>query len=67
MSRTALLDIPGLLQHVIVRGVEKRPIFRDDEDRAAFVERFSDLLVETGTHCYVWVLMTNHFHLLIDL
>ncbi len=65
MSRTARLDIPGLLQHVIVRGIEKRPIFLDDEDRTAFVERFSTLLVETGTQCYAWVLMTNHVHLLI--
>jgi REP element-mobilizing transposase RayT len=65
MPRTARLDIPGLLQHVIVRGIEKRPIFLDDEDRTAFVERFSTLLVETGTQCYAWALMTNHFHLLI--
>jgi REP-associated tyrosine transposase len=65
MPRTSRLDIPGLLQHVIVRGIEKRPIFLDDKDRTAFVERFSTLLVETGTECYAWVLLSNHLHLLI--
>ena len=33
MLRSARLDQPGLLQHVIVRGIEKRDIFLDDEDR----------------------------------
>ncbi len=65
MPRTARLDIPGLLQHVIVRGIEKRPIFLDDEDRTGFLDRFSTLLGETGTHCYAWALMPNHFHLLL--
>jgi hypothetical protein len=32
MPRHARLDIPGLLQHVIVRGIEKSKVFRDDQD-----------------------------------
>ncbi len=32
MQRSARLDQPGLLQHVIVRGIEKRDIFLDDEE-----------------------------------
>jgi REP element-mobilizing transposase RayT len=65
MPRTARLDIPGLLQHVIVRGIEKRDLFLDDDDRSLFVERFSTLLKQTDTHCYAWALMSNHFHLLL--
>jgi REP element-mobilizing transposase RayT len=65
MPRKARIDIPGLLQHVIVRGIEKRDIFLDDSDRAMFVARFSSLLVETGTDCFAWAMMTNHFHLLL--
>src|SRR5512136_676836 len=65
MPRTARIDIPGLLQHVIVRGIERSDIFLDDDDRALFLERFSKLLVETGTECIAWALMTNHFHLLL--
>lgn len=66
MPRTARIDIPGLLQHVIVRGIERRDIFLDDNDRRLFLERFSRLLLETGTECLAWALMSNHFHLLLS-
>jgi len=47
MPRSARLDQPGLLQHVIVRGIEKRDIFLDDEDRDDFVRRLPTLLLKT--------------------
>jgi REP element-mobilizing transposase RayT len=65
MPRSARIDIPGLLQHVMVRGIEKRDIFLDDDDKAQFVERLSKLLIATGTDCLAWALMSNHFHLLL--
>ena len=65
MPRTARIDIPGLLQHVMVRGIEKRNIFLDDDDKLLFVERLSKLLIATGTDCLAWALMSNHFHLLL--
>lgn len=65
MPRQARIDIPGLLQHVIVRGVEKRPIFLDDQDRDNFLSRLRFLLPETETDCYAWALLDNHFHLLL--
>ncbi len=65
MPRSARLDIPGLLQHVVVRGIEKRDIFLDDADRGYFVKRLSQLLLKTETECLAWVLMTNHVHLLL--
>ncbi|MCM2266110.1 MAG: transposase [Desulfuromonadales bacterium] len=65
MPRQPRLDIPGLLQHVIVRGIDRAEIFLDDEDRRLFVDRLSRLLVETGTDCYAWALIPNHFHLLL--
>ncbi len=61
MPRTARIDIPGLLQHVMVRGIEKRDIFLDDDDKALFVERLSTLLIATGTECLAWALLSNHF------
>ena len=66
MPRNARIDIPGLLQHVIVRGIEKRTIFQDDEDRDDFLSRLGVLLQETETECYAWVLLGNHFHLLLQ-
>lgn len=65
MPRSARIDFPNLLQHVIVRGIEKRDIFLGDTDRLDFVRRFSTLLESTGTECLAWALMTNHFHLLL--
>jgi REP element-mobilizing transposase RayT len=65
MPRTARIDIPGLLQHVIVRGIEQRDIFQGDNDRRLFLERLCKLLAETGTDCLAWALMSNHFHLLL--
>ena len=65
MPRTARLDIVGLLQHVMVRGIEKRDIFVDDADRERFLSRLSKLLQETETDCLAWALLPNHFHLLL--
>ena len=64
MPRLARLDIAGLLQHVIVRGIERRDIFNDDQDRQFFVERFNLLLRETDVRCYAWAILPNHSHLL---
>ena len=33
MPRIARLDTPGLLHHVMIRGIERRKIFNDDKDR----------------------------------
>jgi len=65
MPRTARLDLPDLLQHVIVRGVDRCDIFRDDQDRKRFLNSFSKLLVQTGTECLAWSLLTNHIHILL--
>ena len=65
MPRAARLDIPDLLQHVIIRGVDRCDIFRDDADRKRFLVNLSKLLVQTGTECFAWSLMTNHVHLLL--
>ena len=65
MPRLARLDITGLLQHVMVRGIEQRDIFTDDTERQRFLTRLSKLLSDTGVHCYAWALLSNHFHLLV--
>ena len=65
MPRLARIDAPGVLHHVMIRGIERRNIFRDDRDRENFLERLSELLPQTQTQCYAWVLMKNHVHLLL--
>ena len=65
MPRQARIDTPGALHHIIVRGIERRKIFRDDQDRCSFLERMGLVLEQTQTACYAWALIPNHFHLLL--
>jgi REP element-mobilizing transposase RayT len=65
MPRKARIDAPGALHHVIARGIARRRVFDDDEDRDSFVERLGRVLSETEIHCFAWALMPNHFHLLL--
>ncbi|MEI8189609.1 MAG: transposase [candidate division NC10 bacterium] len=50
----------------MVRGLERRPIFRNDVDRADFVRRLAALVDATGLTVYAWALLPNHAHLLIQ-
>jgi putative transposase len=64
MPRQARLDVPGALHHIMVRGIDKTKIFRDDQDKAAFLERLGQNVLEADCSVYAWVLMDNHVHLL---
>jgi REP element-mobilizing transposase RayT len=48
----------------MIRGIERRNIFKDNKDRDNLIERVALLLPETQTTCYAWVLMPNHAHFL---
>jgi len=39
MPRTARLDAPGVLHHLMIRGIERRKIFRNNKDREHFIGR----------------------------
>lgn len=65
MPRRARLDAPGALHHVMIRGIERSTIFRDDEDRRDFIFRVGELVKKTGTRILAWVLMDNHVHFLL--
>ena len=65
MPRQSRIDAPGALHHIICRGIERRRIFKDDEDRDNFVKRLGGILSETKTSCYAWAIIPNHFHLLL--
>ena len=38
MPRQARIDIAGLLYHVMVRGIERKKIFEEEEDKGNFVK-----------------------------
>ena len=64
MPRKARIDAPGALHHIIVRGIERRKIFYDDNDRDNFLDRLGIILTDTRTPCFAWALIPNHLHLL---
>jgi len=65
MPRLARLDAPGVLHHVMGRGIEKNNIFLNKNDRNDFINRLSGLVDEGAIDLYAWALMPNHFHLLL--
>jgi hypothetical protein len=48
MPRQARIDAPGALHHIIVRGIERKKIFRDDKDRNDFLENIGAISKEIG-------------------
>ena len=64
MPRQARLDVPGALHHIMVRGINKSDIFKDDQDKILFVERLGQNVIDGKCSVYAWVLMDNHVHLL---
>lgn len=50
IPRSASIDAPGALHHMIARGIGRRRIFDDDADRNAFLDRLGAVLNETQFH-----------------
>ncbi len=65
MPRKARIDAPGALHHVIIRGIERRKIFRSDYDRENFITRLAELIPECQIDCFAWSLLSNHGHFLL--
>jgi putative transposase len=65
MPRQARLDFTGALHHIMVRGINKTPIFVDDLDRESFLERLQLNLDDSACSIYAWTIMDNHIHLLV--
>jgi REP element-mobilizing transposase RayT len=48
----------------MARGIDGRAVFNTVHERDDLVRRLSELVPETGTDVYAWVVMPNHLHLL---
>jgi putative transposase len=66
MARPLRIEFPDAVYHVTSRGNERRKIFRDDVDRRMFIELLSKAVKRFGWSVTAWVLMTNHFHLVLQ-
>lgn len=66
MARKLRVCFEGAIYHVTMRGVERRPIFRDTADKERFVARLGEGVEEFGVRLYLFVLMSNHVHLVVE-
>lgn len=65
MPRQPRLDAFDVVHHVMVRGLDRQAIFRDDRDRADFVHRVAALAEAGAWRVYAWALLSDHAHLLV--
>ena len=65
MARLPRLTVPGYPHHVIQRGIDRQPIFRDAADYGAMQGFLAEQAREAGVALHAYVLMPNHFHLLV--
>ena len=65
MTRPLRILFPGAYYHVTCRGNDRRAIYRDDLDREDFLEKLRISLANYQVELHAYVLMTNHFHLLV--
>jgi putative transposase len=66
MAGQPRVEYAGALHHVMSRGNDGIPIFRDDEDRQLFLDLLAQEIVRSGWILHEYCLMTNHYHLAIE-
>ncbi|MBI4517048.1 MAG: transposase [Deltaproteobacteria bacterium] len=66
MARALRIAFPGACYHVTARGNERKAIFRDDHDRKQFLARLQAVVERYRVVVYAYVLMRNHYHLLVE-
>jgi len=66
MARKLRVEYPGAIYHLMNRGDRREPIFRDNADRQRFVETLAEACAKTGWQVHAYVLMPNHFHLVVE-
>ncbi len=66
MARAARIEYEGAFYHVMNRGNRREDIFLDDRDRQKFHEIPGNIENRYGIIIYVFVLMSNHYHILLE-
>lgn len=67
MAREARIEIPGGIYHVGSKGNRGCQIYADDFDRRMFLKLLRLAVSRFRWACHSYCLMTNHYHLLIQL
>ncbi len=60
------LSFPAGVYHVLDRGDRREEIYADDQDRLTFLRTLEEVCRRTGWWVHAYVLMSNHYHLLLE-
>ncbi len=66
MARPLRIQYPDAVYHVTCRGNERQAIYKDDTDRSRFLQMLAQSLNIYTVKLHSYVLMNNHFHLLVE-
>lgn len=66
MTRPWRVTYSGAKYHITSRGNGRRQIFIDDSDYHRFLEQLKDAIEKDEVILYAYVLMPNHYHLLLE-
>lgn len=66
MARPARIEYEGAFYHVMNRGNRREDIFFNDNDRLKFYEILGNTEDRYRINIYVFVLMSNHYHILLE-
>jgi putative transposase len=66
MPRRPRKLLPDGVYHVTVRGTGQIDIVHDDVDRRAFVRQLRDVVRRFSWLCWIYCLLDNHFHLVVQ-
>ncbi len=65
MPRSARKKSSTGIYHIVLRGINKQPIFIDDEDNRVFLMKLLAYKKNGAYEIYAYCLMNNHIHLLM--
>lgn len=65
MPRSSRLILPHQTHHIVQRGNNRQAVFFSEDDRQVFLRWLGQALATEGCALHAYVLMTNHFHLVV--
>ena len=66
MARPLRIEFPGAVYHVTMRGNHRAGIYRDDSDRACFIEVLAETVKRFNWICHAECLLSDQYHLVIE-
>jgi putative transposase len=66
MARPLRYEAAGVVYHVMARGDGGKTVFEEDKDRFSWMDLMERSCARFGWRAHAWVLMGNHFHLLVE-